>query len=208
MKHAITCRRPAVVLIVSLLGAALALFPAPGAALAEPKFVIRPVAEKRIAQLPAGDLFWLVENFPSLTAAKAAEGPLSMAFEAGGKAWLVTLGPKNASTAGGSTVAQIGPLPRITASEYMLRVTNSGGPPGAKTPVHTHPGPEAFYVLAGRMGQRTPHGVAYAEANQPMNGHGADTPMQVFNAGDTDLDQIVMFVVDAARPFSQPAKLE
>lgn len=31
----------------------------------------------------------------SLASAKAAEGPLSMAFEAGGKAWLVTLGPKN-----------------------------------------------------------------------------------------------------------------
>ena len=109
-----------------------------------------------------------------------------MAFEAGGKAWLVTLGPKNGSNAGGSKVAEIGPLPRITASEYVLRVTNSGGPPGAKTPVHSHPGPEAFYVLVGRMGQRTPHGVAYAEANQSMNGHGADTPMQVFNAGNTD----------------------
>lgn len=58
------------------------------------------------------------------------------------------------------------------------------------------------------MGQRTPHGVAYAEANQSMNGHGADTPMQVFNAGNTELDQIVMFVVDASRPFTEPAKLE
>jgi hypothetical protein len=36
----------------------------------------------------------------------------------------------------------------------------------------------------------------------------ADTPMQVFNAGNTELDQIVMFVVDASRPFTAPAKLE
>jgi hypothetical protein len=169
--------------------------------------VIKPVAEKKVAQLPAGDLFWPIENFPSLASAKAAEGPLSMAFEAGGKAWLVTLGPKDASPAGGSKVAEIGPLPGITASEYLLRVTNSG-PSGAKTSVHTHPGPEAFYVLVGRMGQRTPHGVAYAEAKQSLNGHGADTPMQVFNAGNTELDQIVMFVVDASRPFTAPAKLE
>lgn len=84
----------------------------------------------------------------------------------------------------------------------------AAGPPGAKISVHTHSGPEAFYVLVGRMGQRTPHGVAYAEANQSLNGHGADTPMQVFNAGTTELDQLVMFVVDASRPFTVPAKLE
>ena len=78
----------------------------------------------------------------------------------------------------------------------------------AKTPVHTHPGSEAFYVLAGRLGQRTPHGVSYAEAGQSMNGHGADMAMEVFSAGTTDLDQLVMFVVDATKPFSSPAKFE
>jgi hypothetical protein len=76
------------------------------------------------------------------------------------------------------------------------------------TPVHTHPGSEAFYVLAGRLGQRTPHGVSYAAAGQSMNGHGGDLAMEVFSAGTSDLDQLVMFVVDAARPFSSPAKLE
>jgi hypothetical protein len=41
-----------------------------------------------------------------------------------------------------------------------------------------------------------------------MNGHGPDTAMEVFSAGTIDLDQLVMFVVDATRPFSSPAKLE
>ena len=63
-------------------------------------------------------------------------------------------------------------------------------------------------MLAGRLGQKTPHGVSYAEAGQAMNGHGADMAMEVFSAGTTDLDQIVMFVVDATRPFSSPAKFE
>ena len=39
-----------------------------------------------------------------------------------------------------------------------------------------------------------------------MNGHGADMPMEVFSAGTVDLDQLVMFVVDATRPFSSPAR--
>jgi hypothetical protein len=41
-----------------------------------------------------------------------------------------------------------------------------------------------------------------------MNGHGADTPMEVFSAGTSNLDQLVMFVVDAIRPFSSPANFE
>jgi hypothetical protein len=31
-------------------------------------------------------------------------------------------------------------------------------------------------------------------------------PMQVFNGGTTDLTAFIMFVVDATRPFSTPAK--
>jgi len=47
-----------------------------------------------------------------------------------------------------------------------------------------------------------------AEAGAAINGHGADTPMEVSSAGTTDLDQLVMFVVDASRPFSSPAKFD
>ncbi|TIU14367.1 MAG: cupin domain-containing protein, partial [Mesorhizobium sp.] len=118
------------------------------------------------------------------------------------------LGPKDGSTTGGTKVVEIGPVPPISASEYLLRVNRAGGSPGVKTPIHTHPGPEAFYVLAGKLGQRTPHGVAYAEAGTTMVGHGADTPMEVFNAGTNDLDELAIFVVDANRPFSSPANFD
>ncbi|HWP26481.1 MAG TPA: cupin domain-containing protein [Xanthobacteraceae bacterium] len=171
------------------------------------KFVIEAVAEKKIKQLPTGPLYWRIENYPSLDAAKAAAGPTGLAAEIAGKAWLFTLGPKGAASAGGKKVAEIGPVPPLAAPEYLLRINRGGGPPGAKTPIHTHPGSEAFYVLAGRLGQKTPHGVSYVEAGQSMNGHAADTPMEVFSAGTTDLEQIVMFLVDATRPFSSPAKL-
>ena len=172
------------------------------------KLVVEPVTETRLKELPPAPLFWRVETFPSLAAAKAAGGPTSLAAEVAGKVWLFTLGPQGGSTAGANKVAEIGPVPKITASEYLLRINRAGGPPGSKTPVHTHPGSEAFYVLTGKLGQRTPHGVSYAEAGTAMNGHGADMPMEVFSAGTSDLDQLVMFVVDAKRPFSSPAKFE
>jgi hypothetical protein len=187
---------------------AMGLLLSPTTAAAQGKFVIKPVAEKKLKVLPAGPWYWQLENFPTLALAKAAEGPTSLAAEVAGKVWLFTLGPKGSATRGGTKVAEIGPVPPVAAPEYLLRINHAGGPPGAKTRVHSHPGSEAFYVLAGRLGQRTPHGVAHADAGQSMRGHGPDVPMEVFSAGTTDLDQLVMFVVDATRPFSPSAKLD
>ena len=177
-------------------------------AAAQGKFVVKPVTEKKLDHLPAGPLYWRIENFPTLTQAQAAAGPTSLAAEISGKAWLFTLGAKGGATPGATKVAEIGPVPPLTAPEYLLRINHASGPPGAKTPVHMHPGSEAFYVLAGRVGQKTRQGVSYAEAGQSMNGHDAGTAMEVFSAGTANLDQLVMFVVDAGKPFSVPAKLQ
>jgi hypothetical protein len=146
-----------------------------------------------------------VETFPTLAWAKAAEGSASLAADVSGKAWLFTLGPIGGSTPGGTKVAEVGPVPPINAPEYLLRITHSGGPPGAKTAVHSHPGAETIYVLAGRMGQKTPAGTTFTEAGQFLNGQHADVAMEVFSAGATDLDQLVMFVLDATRPFATAA---
>lgn len=194
------------VLPLALALCAAGMLPAPAGA--QQALSIKPVVEKKLAQLPAGPLYWRIETFATLGTAQAAAGPTALAAEVSGKAWLFTLGPKGGATQGGSKVAEIGPVPAIKVPEYLLRINHASGPPGAKTPVHTHPGSEAFLVLHGKLGQRTPHGVAYAEAGQAMNGHGADMPMEVFSAGTSDLDQLVMFVVDATRPFSSPAKFE
>jgi len=181
---------------------------APSTAAAQSKLVIEPVAELKVRQLPPGPLYWRIENFETLAAAKAATGPTSLAVEVAGKVWLFTLGPKGGSSGGGTKVTEVGPIPPLAAPEYLLRINRATGPSGAKTAVHSHPGSEAFYVLAGRMSQRTPHGTMHVEVGQSVPGHGADTPMEVSSSGAADLDQLVMFVVDATRPFSSPAKLE
>jgi mannose-6-phosphate isomerase-like protein (cupin superfamily) len=177
-------------------------------AAAQPQFFVNPMAEKKVKELPAGPLYWQIENFATLAQAQAAASPTSLATEIAGKVWLCTLGPKDAPTHGGSKVADIGPVPPITAHEYLLRLNNSGGPPGATTPVHTHPGSETFYVISGRLGQRSSHGVAYVEAGQSMPGHAPGMPMAIISDGATDLNALVMFFVDATKPFSSPAKFE
>jgi hypothetical protein len=186
----------------------MGLLLSPLTAAAQQQFAVKPVAEKKLNQLPSGPLYWQVENFPTLAQAQAAAGPTSLAADVADKVWLFTLGSQGGSTPGGSKVVEIGPVPTITAPEYLLRINNAGGPPGAKTPVHTHPGSEAFYVLAGRLSQKTPHGVSHVDVGRSMTGHGPDTPMEVVSSGTSDLNILVMFVVDATRPFSSPAKFE
>jgi hypothetical protein len=203
-------RVKAIIIVLTLLLCAmgsLLLLP-PSKAVAQEEFFAKPIAEKKIEQLPAGSLYWRLENFPTLAQAQAAGGPTSLAAEVSGKVWLFTLGPKGGATPGGTKVVEIGPVPQITAPEYLLRINHAGGPPGSKTPVHSHPGSEAFYVLAGQVGQKTPHGVSHTDAGQSMNGHDPGMAMEVFSSGTTDLDQLVMFVLDATKPFSVPAQFE
>lgn len=171
------------------------------------KFNVTSVAEKKVAQLPPGPLFWRIENFPTLAEAQAAAGPTGLAAEVAGKAWLFTLGPPSGSSSGSTKVAEIGPVPAISASEYLLRINSAGGPPGAETSVHMHPGSETFYVLSGELTQKTPEGTKQVSAGQSMLGHPPETPMQVSNSGSNVLSALVMFMADATKPFSSPATM-
>ena len=77
------------------------------AARAQQQLVIKPLAEKKVAELPAGPLFWRIENFTVLAQAQAAAGPWGLAAESAGKVWLFTLGPAVGSSAGGIKVAEV-----------------------------------------------------------------------------------------------------
>jgi mannose-6-phosphate isomerase-like protein (cupin superfamily) len=203
-------RRPGLRPLLLALGAlafgagAAAVQPAP----AQREFLVEPLAERVVARLPEGPQHWRIETFSSLAAAQAAAGPLSLAAEHNGRAWLFTLGAPGGATPGGTRIAEIGPVPVVPAARYLLRVNRAGGPPGAATPVHSHPGSEAFYVLAGELSQRTPHGIVRIAAGQAMNGHAPGMAMQLTSSGAAALDQLVLFVVDADRPFSSAAVLE
>ena len=97
-------------------------------------------------------------------------------------------------------------MPRVAAAEYLLRINEASGPPGSTTSVHSHPGSEAFYVLAGEQSIRSTHGITRIETGQSEPGQGANLPMQASSSGRGDLHAFVMFVVDATKPFSSPAQ--
>jgi hypothetical protein len=172
-----------------------------------PALKITPLAEKKVPDLPPGELFWRLENFASLEQAKAAAGQWSLAAASDGKAWLFTLGPSGGATPGGNKVTEFGPIPRITAPQYLLRINEATGPSGAITSVHSHPGSESFYPLRGEQRIRGPYGTIVMKPGQPVVGQG-EQPMQVWSSGTEPLHSLVMFVVDATRPFSSPSKFD
>jgi hypothetical protein len=195
------------ILIAAIVVLASELWLSPSTATAQQALVIKPLAEKKVAELPAGQLFWRIENFTSLAQAQAAAGPWALAVESVDKVWLFTLGPAGGSSAGGTKVAELGPIPRVVAAQYLLRINDASGAPGSTTAVHAHPGSEAFFVLAGEQSIRSPQGVMRVNVGQAEAGQGAEVPMQVSSSGSADLHALVMFVVDAGKPFSSPATL-
>jgi hypothetical protein len=111
---------------------------------AQQGFFVKPLAEKKVTELPPGELFWHIDTFDTKEQAQAAAGSLGLVAEYDGKVWLFTLSRAGEASKGGTKVAEIGPIPRITAQEYLLRVNEAGGPKGSATAAHTHPGSEAF----------------------------------------------------------------
>jgi hypothetical protein len=189
--------RRATILVAAWIAASLVL--------AQQPLVIKPLAQKKVSELPSGELFWRIENFGSRKEANAAAGPWSLVIESVGKVWLFTLGPAGRSSANGTKVAEIGPIQRINAKEYLLRISDAIGAPGSMSPVHSHPGWEACLVLTGEQSFNGPHGVMRVRAGEASQSAG--TAMQVSSSGSTDLRALVMFVVDASKPFSSPASL-
>ncbi len=169
------------------------------------EFVVEQIAARSVERLPDDTLYWRIESYPTLAEAEAAAGRFSLAADASGRSWLFTLGAQGERTAGAMFVTELGPVPRFEARRYTLRVNRAHAAAGLATGVHTHPGSEAFYVLTGELTQRTQHGIARAEAGETMNGHAPGMVMQLVSTGTEDLDQLVLFVVDADQPFSSPA---
>ena len=169
---------------------------------AEPSLSVKLLAEKKVTELPQGELYWTIEKFAVAPSADAPNST-SLLAEAEGSWWRFTLGAKGVLD--GSKFAEIGPVSRVEAKEFLLRINLASGKPGSVTPIHSHPGSEAFYVLSGEQRIRSTKGEFVLQTGQSQPGFGANLPMQVSSNGVSDLRALVMFVVDAKQPFSSPA---
>ena len=168
------------------------------------------LGKREFASFPRGPLYWNLTAFASRAAAEAAASESSIVVEADGKFWLSDFGPKSASAGAGEALASIGPLeltgPNVPVfPSYQVVVYLAVMPPGRRTGVHTHPGPEAWYMLAGEQCLETPNGIIRARA-----GEGAmvapGLPMQLTNNGSSARRALFIVIHDAAQPWGSPTK--
>jgi quercetin dioxygenase-like cupin family protein len=162
------------------------------------------LARRTVQELPKGPLFLFLVAFPTREVAQASAGPTSVVAEAEGRNWVFTLAQDDGGPWRGERVAQIGPLELPPMKAYTIEVATAVLPPGARSRVHTHAGPEAWYMLAGEQCLETPSGARRAAAGQGMTQAGY-TPMQLVVTGNVVRHALVVVVHDADEGFGSPS---
>ena len=147
---------------------------------------------------PRASVFWHLRAFPTRKAAEAAKTASGIVVEEDGRVWLSEFGARNSTVRGGEPIAVVGPLELPPAKTYAAVVSYAVMRPGDNSRVHTHPGPEGWYVLAGEQCLETPAGAARVQAGGTMTVQ-ANTPMELNVTGKTLRRAFALVIHDSAQ---------
>lgn len=119
-----------------------------------------------LGTLGGNPVYWHLDAFPSRAAAEGARRGRGVVAEAHGRVWLFTIADSAWRPGGGERVARVGPLPVVAGRTYAAHYNEGVVPAAARTPVHRHAGPEAWYVLEGAQCLETPDGFHVVRAGE------------------------------------------
>jgi quercetin dioxygenase-like cupin family protein len=149
-------------------------------------------------------VYWHLRGFPNRDAAEAAKSANGIVVEEDGRVWLSEFGDRNSAPRGGESIAIVGPLQLPEAKSYAAVLSYAVMRPGDSSRVHTHPGPEGWYVLAGEQCLETPAGASKARAGGtttvPPN-----IPMELNVTGATLRRAFALVIHDSAQPRGIPS---
>jgi quercetin dioxygenase-like cupin family protein len=151
-----------------------------------------------------GSVYWYLRAFPSRAAAEAAKSATGIVVEEDGRVWLSEFGPRNTAPSGGEAIAVVGPLQLPAAGSYAAVLSYAVMRPGDSSRVHTHPGPEGWYVLAGQQCLETPDGTTKAQAGGTMTVR-SNIPMELNVTGTTLRRAFALVIHDSAQPRGIPS---
>jgi quercetin dioxygenase-like cupin family protein len=149
-------------------------------------------------QFNQASIYWHLRAFPNRKAAEAAKSATGIVVEEAGQVWLSEFGPKNTASRGGKAIAVVGPLELPTAKSYAAVLSYAVMRPGDSSRVHTHPGPEGWYVLAGEQCLETPDGASRARAGGTMTVR-SNIPMELNVTGKTLRRAFALVIHDSAQ---------
>jgi quercetin dioxygenase-like cupin family protein len=147
----------------------------------------------------AGPLYWHIERYETRAAAEAAAGSRGIVVESLGFVWLFSIEPADYRARGAQHVQHIGPLPLVPATVYSAIYMEGLFAPGMVTPVHRHPGVEAWYTLTGSMCLETPEGKMEQHAGGPAVMVRGGIPMQLTGIGREQRRSLVLILHDSAQ---------
>jgi quercetin dioxygenase-like cupin family protein len=149
-------------------------------------------------------LFWHIARLSRGAPAVSAPGERAFAVSAADDVWVFRFDVRSAVPTQGQLVIKVGPLPLTPGKPYEVIAYFVVMPVGAHTIVHTHPGPEAWYLLEGAQCLEMP-----SKAMKLSAGEGgiapANTPMRLTNSGSTTRRALFIVIHDPTLPWSSPS---
>lgn len=102
-------------------------------------------------------VYWQIYEYkrPEEAEAEARRHTWAAVARAHSRIWLYVLSGAAEPIAGGRRQAVIGPL-ATPSGAVTAHFSEAIFPPGMRTRVHSHPGPEAFYIVEGEQCMETP----------------------------------------------------
>jgi quercetin dioxygenase-like cupin family protein len=201
----------------SVLSLAACFSPTDGYAQIAPGGICKPIAERTselgcyiiathsVGSLTTEQTFWHLDTFGTSAAATAAKRETGVVVESLGKVWLLTIEKAGWRPTGGERVSEIGPIPVVLGQKYTAQYMEAIFAPGMTAPTHTHPGPEAWYTLAGETCLETPQGKQIGRAGGPAVIIPAGPPMHLTATGTETRKAIVLILHDASKPATTAA---
>lgn len=163
------------------------------------------ISHELVGELGKTPVYWHLSKYPTRVAAEAVQEPASAVVESFGSIWLFTIANRGWRPSGGEHIAEIGPLPVVAGVRYSARYMESTFQPGMKSPVHWHPGPEAWYTLTGETCLETPEGKMVGRAGDQQVFVPGGPPMELTATGKEVRRSLALILHNSSQPSGSPA---
>jgi quercetin dioxygenase-like cupin family protein len=163
-----------------------------------PDFGCFNVATEAGLQFPKRQVYWHIRTFANRAAADAARSATGIVVEEDGRMWLSEFGSRDLIVKGGQPVATVGPLQLPPAKLYTAVLSYAVMRPGDRSRVHTHPGPEGWYMIVGEQCLETPAGANRAKTGGTMTVP-PNVPMELSITGTEVRKSLVLVIHDSSQ---------
>jgi quercetin dioxygenase-like cupin family protein len=172
-----------------------------------PEFGCFNIATEKGLQFLQPSVYWHIRTFANRDAAEAAKSATGIVVEEDGRVWLSEFGARDLLVKGGQPIAVVGPLELPPAKAYTAVLSYAVMRPGDRSRVHTHPGPEGWYMIVGEQCLDTPSGAKRATAGGTMTVP-ANVPMELSITGSVLRKSLVLVIHDSSQPRGTPSEWE